>query len=336
MTSTALARQSGGVLALADDQTWWTERQVAALTQLGVRNASNGDLVVFMHVAQKTGLDPFARQIYMIERAGKQTIQTGIDGFRLVARRAAERLGETLEYGDTLWCGEDGVWSDVWLGPGAPKAAKATVLRDGKRFTAVALFAEYAQTRGDGSPVAMWAKMPANQLAKCAEALVLRKAYPQDLSGIYTDEEMAQAGRRGGAGQAAEGGDSHERIAALLRQDQGGAQEEEPVVGGSSSDEHDPGAEDTPDPATDPDVVDAEVVDEPQPIDLRSGLARRMFALMGQAGITEDRQHEFLSKALQREITSRKDLTEADVRVVIGGLEEALGETAPPAEDGER
>jgi hypothetical protein len=53
-------------------------------------------------------------------------------------------------------------------------------------FTAIAKFSEY---NAGGS---MWQKMPANQLAKCAEALALRKAFPHQLSGLYTPDEMAQ------------------------------------------------------------------------------------------------------------------------------------------------
>jgi phage recombination protein Bet len=163
-----------------------------------------------MHVAQRTGLDPFAKQIYMIGRnVVKQTIQTGIDGFRLVARRSADRLGETLEYEDTEWCGNDGVWADVWTHGTAPAAARVVVIRNGRRFPAVALYREYVQTKSNGEPNAMWSKMPANQLAKCAEALALRKAYPQDLSGLYTDDEMGQADRAP-RGQQSDGPTSRE------------------------------------------------------------------------------------------------------------------------------
>jgi phage recombination protein Bet len=162
-----------------------------------VENATREDLAVFFHQAVRTGLDPFARQIYMIGRwtkqGTKQTIQTGIDGYRLIARRAADRRNEQFGYEDTLWCGEDGQWRDVWLSKTAPAAAKVTVLRGGERFSAVALFSEYAGTTKDGGYTQMWATKGAIMIAKCAEALALRKAFPQDLSGIYTAEEMSQA-----------------------------------------------------------------------------------------------------------------------------------------------
>lgn len=192
MTAVALA-EGGTELTLAHDQTYFTDKQVATLAQLGVDRASRADLAVFFHQCVRTGLDPFARQIYMIERQGKQTIQTGIDGFRLIARRATDHNHEALGYEDTQWCGEDGQWTDVWLKSEHPAASKVAVLRAGERFPAVALWSEYVATKRDGSITQMWNTKGALMLAKCAEALALRKAFPQDLSGIYTSDEMQQA-----------------------------------------------------------------------------------------------------------------------------------------------
>lgn len=207
MTSTDLERHGGSALTLAADQDFWNDKQLAALRQLGVERASNGDLAVFMHVAQRTGLDPFARQIYLVERQGKQTIQTGIDGFRLVARRAVDQAGESLSISGGEWCGEDGTWRDVWLSPGPPAAARVVVRRGGHEFVGVALFREYAQTKRDGNLNAQWGGRPAGMLAKCAEALALRKAFPMDLAGVYTDDELGQQqpgspARRGALGDA--------------------------------------------------------------------------------------------------------------------------------------
>ena len=173
-------------LVLKADQDYWSDSQLAALSQLGIQKASKGDLQVFFHQAQRTGLDPFARQIYMIERSGRQTIQTSIDGLRIVAQRSNNYGGQT----QAEWCGDDGVWKDVWLAKVNPVAARVGVYyKDSPHATyAVAKWDSYAVTT---SPI--WKKMPDLMLAKCAEALALRKAFPNDLSGLYTNDEMAQA-----------------------------------------------------------------------------------------------------------------------------------------------
>lgn len=198
MTAQAVATRdtTSSALAVHGGQVDWTDTQRAALVQLGVSGASEGDLQVFLNYAQRTGLDPFARQIYMIgrndRRSGttKWTIQASIDGLRIVAQRSGEYAGQV----GPEWCGPDGQWRDVWLDQHAPVAARVGVLRRGfqQPLYAVATFQEYASFYND-RPSGLWASKPAVMIAKCAEALALRKAFPMDLSGLYTAEEMSQA-----------------------------------------------------------------------------------------------------------------------------------------------
>lgn len=185
-------------LMIREDQTGFDAKQLAALTQLGVAGASNADLAVFFHYSRMTGLDPFLRQIYMIGRRVKegdswvtrQTIQTGIDGFRLISSRQDSGRSmspvEWLRESDMIWVG---AWSIKW---GYPVAARVTLTKgNGAMFTAVANFDEYKQTvKGGTEPNSMWKTKPALMIGKCAEALVLRMAYPQSLSGLYTEDEM--------------------------------------------------------------------------------------------------------------------------------------------------
>ncbi|WP_372344643.1 phage recombination protein Bet [Streptomyces sp. KL116D] len=197
--STEIAR-TGGALAIRPDQTDWTPEQAMVLQQSGIDDdVTKAELAGFLHLCQRTRLDPFSRQIYLIgrkdKRAGRKvfTPQTGIDGYRVVAHRVIAETGDAFGYEDTQWCDAAGTWRDVWLPDEAPAAAKVTVLRNGQRFSAVALYREYVQTDWNGNPTRMWKTMGANQIAKCAEALALRKAFPHDLAGVYTAEEMAQA-----------------------------------------------------------------------------------------------------------------------------------------------
>lgn len=178
-------------LTIRSAQDYWDQKQLAALKQLGLSNAPSGDLAVFFHQAKRTGLDPFARQLYMIERKGRFTIQTSIDGFRVVADRACAVRGWIRGEEPTEWFDAEGRSHTAWLSKTPPVAARYTALivtpSGAARFSAVARFEEYSAGNQ------MWSKMPALMIAKCAEALTLRKAFPQDLSGLYTDDEMAQA-----------------------------------------------------------------------------------------------------------------------------------------------
>lgn len=187
-------------LTIKQDQEDWTQRQIAALKQLGVsNNVTKADLDIFLAQSKRTGLDPFSKQIYMIGRKQKdsntgqfetkQTIQVGIDGLRAIAHRVAQQCHEVFSMSDTLWADNSGTWHDVWLAPTPPAAAKVSVKRGGGVFSAVALFKEYAPAY-NGKSNSVWASKPALMIAKCAEALALRKAFPTDMSGIYTDDEM--------------------------------------------------------------------------------------------------------------------------------------------------
>lgn len=159
---------------------------------------TDSELGIFLYQAQKTGLDPLARQIYVMKRdQGGVSFMTSIDGQRLVAQRTHEYDGQA----PPQWCGPDGVWKEVWLSKENPAAARVGVYRKGMRepVYGIATWNSYARytdvwengrKTGARKPMGVWGQMGDVMIAKCAEALALRKAFPQELSGLYTPEEM--------------------------------------------------------------------------------------------------------------------------------------------------
>jgi len=203
---------SAGVVALpaTTDRNEWTPEEAAVIEAAGlVFTHAYGEragqkvlaprpvIARFRHTVERTGLDPLARQIYCIGRFGSDglewSIQTGIDGFRVIAERSRKYAGQDA----AEWLTESGEWVDVFvkaLHGDHPLAARVRVYRHDwdpdKPAVGIATWDEYAQTKRNGELTSMWAQRGPGQLAKCAEALALRKAFPHDLSGLYTDDEL--------------------------------------------------------------------------------------------------------------------------------------------------
>lgn len=332
-------------LAIRPEQTTFTEVQRAALRQLGIEDASDADVMVFFHHCQRTGLDPFLKQVHMVarktmvkvydERTSKQverwvnkwTIQTGIDGYRVMGERLAAERDDDVEVEDPMWCGKDGVWHDVWLDETHPPvAAKCTIIKNGKRRTAIAKYAEYVQTvKIDGKyvPNSMWSKMPSNQIGKCSEAAAWRKAYPQDFSGLILEdaahtvidgEVEPEKPRRRAGGNAG----LRDAVGMDAPVDESAAPEPEVVQ-----------------PEEPPQVDPDPVVDEPeQSTERRATQAqlKHLHTLMTKEGLTESRTRlDWLETQFERPFTSSAELTTREASQLIDFLKKAQAEDARKA-----
>lgn len=293
-TSTEVATvEHGSALALTESD--WTPNELVALSHMGVdKDVTPADLKIFRHVCERTQLDPFMKQIHMVGRNARQddgsyvtkyTIQTGIDGFRVIGRRAASAAGDSLSIGAPEWAHHDGTWRPVWQHEwGFPVAARMTITRDGHAHTAVALWDEYKQTKRNGDVNQMWSTRRAGMLAKCAEALAWRMACPHDLAGVYTDDEMGQP----------------ENFPAPERPQSGLAAALAEPVG-----------------VSDADVLDAEVVpDEP----LTDRTRKHLFVLFGKKGVAEADQLSGVNHINGTTHTSRSEITEAEAQAAIAVL----------------
>jgi len=164
-----------------------TQEKRDLIKETVAKGATDLELELFFYVCKQTGLDPLAKQIYAIKRwsqtDGKEVMsfQTGIDGLRLIADRTGHYAGSS----DAIFDEKDG----------KPILAQVTVLKivAGEKcaFTASARYEEYVQRNRERQPTSMWARMPYVMLAKCAEAQALRKAFPMEMSGLHTNEEMS-------------------------------------------------------------------------------------------------------------------------------------------------
>ena len=168
----------------------WSKEQIDLIKRTVAKGASDDELALFLYQAKRTGLDPLTKQIHAIKRWSSRdgrevmSIQTGIDGYRLIA----DRTGVYTPGRETVYGYEPSGNLES-----ATAYIKKLVGQEWHEVSATAFYTEYLQTTKEGKPMGLWAKMPRLMLAKCAEALALRRAFPAELSGLYTIEEMSQA-----------------------------------------------------------------------------------------------------------------------------------------------
>lgn len=151
------------------------------------QGATDAELGMFIAHCQATGLDPILKEVWFIKTKGytkrdgtavegRVQIMTGLQGFLKVANRHPAY---------------DGMECEVIRENGKPVAAIAKVYRKDRKFPSVgeALWSEYYKPNPNGR-AGIWEQMPSIMLAKCAKSLALREAFPQELNGLYTQEEM--------------------------------------------------------------------------------------------------------------------------------------------------
>lgn len=157
----------------------WDREKIELLKNTVCKGSSDSEFEVFLHACKRTGLDPFMKQIYSVPRGGQRTLQTGIDGFRLIA----ERTG--------CYCpGKSSTYTYDKTGKLESATAYVKKLTKDGAWHEVEATADFKEYDGNNN---MWKKFPKTMLAKVAESIALRKAFPADLSGIYGAEELEQA-----------------------------------------------------------------------------------------------------------------------------------------------
>lgn len=180
MNDRALAVVDHGSLQFTEQQ----EEMIRANFSTG---ATKSEFEVLMAIAKARKLNPLLKQVYFVKRKDKKlnkevwSVQISIDGLRAIAERTGAYDGQDepeFEYN-----------ADKEIVLARVKVYKKGVSRP---FVGVARWDEYVQTTYEGAPTKFWKDMPYTMLGKCAEALAIRKAFPEDSGGLYVAEEMMQ------------------------------------------------------------------------------------------------------------------------------------------------
>lgn len=158
--------------------TGMTDAQVQLVKDTMCPNATPDEMALFFYQCNKRGLDPLKKEIYFIKFGGKMAIVEAVYS----AFRTAHRTGEFAGNEPTRFeFDKDGNLISA-------TAVMKRLMKGGAiaTFTHTCDFVEY------NKKVGQWGVMPKRMLEKCAEVGALRKAFPEELAGVYIEEEMQE------------------------------------------------------------------------------------------------------------------------------------------------
>jgi phage recombination protein Bet len=149
---------------------WGDSQVIATLRHTVAQGLNDAEFLLFAEHCKGTGLNPFKKEVWAIKAGGRLQVMTGINGFLAIANAHPQFDGMEIE----VDCDE------------APTKATCKVYRKDRKFPAVgvALLKEY------GKETPIWRQMPRVMLTKVAKSIAIREAFPQELNGLYTEEEM--------------------------------------------------------------------------------------------------------------------------------------------------
>ncbi len=195
-THPAITRSGSAVVPINYDST----EVLQTIKNTVGRGSSDSEFLLFIQQCKATGLNPFKREVWLIPGKEKQNgdrtpaqIMTGINGFYAIANAHPLFDGIELEYGPEIVVELKAQKAPTKTSVVAPEWVEAKVFRKDRSRpqSARAYWREYSKDLVSyyGHPT-IWAQIPSVMLSKCAESMALRKAFPQELNGLYTQEEM--------------------------------------------------------------------------------------------------------------------------------------------------
>ena len=155
-------------------------KMIETLKATVAQGLNDPEFAVFAEHCKATGLNPFKKEVWAIKAGGRLQIMTGINGYWQIANRHPQFDG--AETGMITKAGE---WVKSVPGNDFIGAWCRVHRKDRKvAMEGEALLSDYQKS----TPI--WTQTPRIMIKKVAESIALRKAFPQELNGLYTEEEM--------------------------------------------------------------------------------------------------------------------------------------------------